>query len=58
MCMCVSKWLLPSLPLLLQDRASIKSRSLEQLGDWQQPLSPAHEVRDPIGALVKQAVEQ
>jgi hypothetical protein len=24
----------------------VKGKSLEQLGDWQQPLSAAHEVRD------------
>jgi hypothetical protein len=28
----------------LQERASVKGKSLQQLGDWQQPLSAAHEV--------------
>lgn len=29
----------------MQERASIKGKSLQQLGDWQQPLSLQHEVR-------------
>lgn len=35
----------------LQERSSVKGKSLEQLGDWQQPLSAAHEVRHCILGL-------
>jgi hypothetical protein len=48
---CLSPQVCLAVDVPLQERASVKGKSLQQLGDWQQPLTAAHEVRAHTASL-------